>query len=228
MKSNIGVRVLPERRPRRRLHRHSRHLPRRHPPAAGHPRRAMEGIRALLPSTPAVVPTAILLAGTHARRSHRLLRRRAPRTSRTPLTDITHVFYVAWSPRATEAENREANSAMLRNVLSVVVPNCAALAHVSLQTGTKHYLVRYAWSGINCFTCMPSCDKHVCSPWYLCIVGNKHEPVNLSSFICMRKNHLLFFVEYPVRANCKLQLLREQFLWPLILQQFALTTTRSR
>jgi Delta4-3-oxosteroid 5beta-reductase len=58
----------------------------------------------------------------------------------TPLTDITHVFYVAWSPRATEAENREANSAMLRNVLSVVVPNCPALAHVSLQTGIKHYL----------------------------------------------------------------------------------------
>jgi Delta4-3-oxosteroid 5beta-reductase len=58
----------------------------------------------------------------------------------TPLTDITHVFYVAWSPRATEAENQEANSAMLRNVLSVVVPNCPALAHVSLQTGTKHYL----------------------------------------------------------------------------------------
>ncbi|CAD6213689.1 unnamed protein product [Miscanthus lutarioriparius] len=57
-----------------------------------------------------------------------------------PLTDITHVFYVAWSPRATEAENREANSAMLRNVLSVVVPNCPGLAHVSLQTGTKHYL----------------------------------------------------------------------------------------
>ena len=50
----------------------------------------------------------------------------------TLLTDITHVFYVAWSPRATEAENREANSAMLSNVLSIVVPNCPVLAHVSL------------------------------------------------------------------------------------------------
>uniref|UniRef100_A0ACD5X7W3 Uncharacterized protein n=1 Tax=Avena sativa TaxID=4498 RepID=A0ACD5X7W3_AVESA len=54
-----------------------------------------------------------------------------------PLADITHVFYVTWSPRATEADNRETNSAMLRNVLSAVGPN---LAHVCLQTGTKHYI----------------------------------------------------------------------------------------
>ncbi|RCV44247.1 hypothetical protein SEVIR_9G364200v4 [Setaria viridis] len=60
----------------------------------------------------------------------------------TPLIDITHVFYVAWTWRATEEENCEANSAMLRNVLSVVVPNCPALVHVSLQTGTRHYFGR--------------------------------------------------------------------------------------
>ncbi|WVZ57340.1 hypothetical protein U9M48_007734 [Paspalum notatum var. saurae] len=58
----------------------------------------------------------------------------------TPLTDITHVFYVALSQQTTDAKNREVNSAMLRNVLAVVVANCPALAHVSLQTGTKHYL----------------------------------------------------------------------------------------
>uniref|UniRef100_A0A0D3FJY3 PRISE-like Rossmann-fold domain-containing protein n=1 Tax=Oryza barthii TaxID=65489 RepID=A0A0D3FJY3_9ORYZ len=29
---------------------------------------------------------------------------------------------------------------MLRNVLSAVVPNCPALVHVSLQTGSKHYI----------------------------------------------------------------------------------------
>ncbi|PUZ40555.1 hypothetical protein GQ55_9G433400 [Panicum hallii var. hallii] len=57
-----------------------------------------------------------------------------------PLTDITHVFYVAWSSRPTDAQNREANAAMLRNVLSAVVPTCPALAHVCLQTGTKHYV----------------------------------------------------------------------------------------
>jgi hypothetical protein len=58
----------------------------------------------------------------------------------TPLTDITHVFYVAWSAHPTEAQNREVNSAMLRNILSVVVPNCPALVHVCLQTGRKHYI----------------------------------------------------------------------------------------
>ncbi|CAL4931708.1 unnamed protein product [Urochloa decumbens] len=56
-----------------------------------------------------------------------------------PLTDITHVFYVAVSWRATEAQTREANAAMLRNVLSAVVPTCPKLARVSLQTGTMHY-----------------------------------------------------------------------------------------
>uniref|UniRef100_A0ACD5YP58 Uncharacterized protein n=1 Tax=Avena sativa TaxID=4498 RepID=A0ACD5YP58_AVESA len=57
-----------------------------------------------------------------------------------PLTDITHVFYAAWSNHPTEAENREANSAMLRSVLSAVVTNCPALVHVCLQTGRKHYV----------------------------------------------------------------------------------------
>jgi len=59
-----------------------------------------------------------------------------------PLTDITHVFYVAMSWRPTEAQTGETNSAMLRNVLSVVVRNCPRLAHVSLQTGTRHYFGR--------------------------------------------------------------------------------------
>ncbi|GJN12730.1 hypothetical protein PR202_ga31036 [Eleusine coracana subsp. coracana] len=56
------------------------------------------------------------------------------------LKDITHVFYVAWSPHATEAQNREANSAMFRNIISAVVTNCSNLFHISLQTGTKHYI----------------------------------------------------------------------------------------
>ncbi|CAN6294633.1 unnamed protein product [Urochloa humidicola] len=59
-----------------------------------------------------------------------------------PLTDITHVFYVAWTWRTTEEENCAANSAMLRNVLAAVIPNCPALAHVTLQTGTRHYFGR--------------------------------------------------------------------------------------
>ncbi|KAM3208876.1 hypothetical protein ACQJBY_063519 [Aegilops geniculata] len=57
-----------------------------------------------------------------------------------PLTDVTHLFYVAWDPRPTHAEGREANGAMLRNVLSALVPNCPGLLHVCLQTGRKHYV----------------------------------------------------------------------------------------
>ncbi|KAE8769097.1 3-oxo-Delta(4,5)-steroid 5-beta-reductase [Hordeum vulgare] len=36
-----------------------------------------------------------------------------------PLTDITYVFYDAWSSYPSEEQNKEANSAMLPNVLSV-------------------------------------------------------------------------------------------------------------
>ncbi|KAL6893451.1 hypothetical protein ACP4OV_007549 [Aristida adscensionis] len=66
-----------------------------------------------------------------------------------PLTDITHVFYVSWSSRPTEAKDLEVNSAMFRNVLYVVVANCPGLVHVSLQTGTKHYFGRYEPLGDN-------------------------------------------------------------------------------
>lgn len=56
------------------------------------------------------------------------------------LTDVTHIFYVSWTRRPTEAENCEVNGAMLRNVLQAVIPNAPNLRHVSLQTGGKHYL----------------------------------------------------------------------------------------
>ncbi|XP_020213884.1 3-oxo-Delta(4,5)-steroid 5-beta-reductase [Cajanus cajan] len=56
------------------------------------------------------------------------------------LSDVTHVFFVSWTNRPTESENSEVNGAMLRNVLRAVIPNAPNLRHVSLQTGTKHYL----------------------------------------------------------------------------------------
>lgn len=58
----------------------------------------------------------------------------------SPLTEVTHIFYVAWVNRLTEAENRAANSAMLRNVLAAVLPSAPNLTHVCLQTGRKHYV----------------------------------------------------------------------------------------
>ncbi|XP_040998052.1 3-oxo-Delta(4,5)-steroid 5-beta-reductase-like [Juglans microcarpa x Juglans regia] len=58
----------------------------------------------------------------------------------SPLTDVTHIFYVTWTSRPTEAENCEANGAMFRNVLLTVIPNVPSLRHVCLQTGIKQYM----------------------------------------------------------------------------------------
>ncbi|XP_004300685.1 PREDICTED: 3-oxo-Delta(4,5)-steroid 5-beta-reductase-like [Fragaria vesca subsp. vesca] len=57
-----------------------------------------------------------------------------------PLTDVTHIFYVTWTSKATESENCEANAAMLRNVLNAMIPNAPNLKHICLQTGGNHYL----------------------------------------------------------------------------------------
>ncbi|KAG2663532.1 hypothetical protein I3760_16G034900 [Carya illinoinensis] len=58
----------------------------------------------------------------------------------SPLTDVTHIFYVTWTSRPTEEENCEANGAMFLNVLRAVIPNAPNLRHVCLQTGTKQYM----------------------------------------------------------------------------------------
>ncbi|CAA2986105.1 3-oxo-Delta(4,5)-steroid 5-beta-reductase-like [Olea europaea subsp. europaea] len=58
----------------------------------------------------------------------------------SPLTDITHIFYVTWTNRSTEAENCKANGKMLKNVLDAVITNCPNLKHICLQTGRKHYI----------------------------------------------------------------------------------------
>ncbi|XVF58098.1 hypothetical protein PTKIN_Ptkin07bG0035300 [Pterospermum kingtungense] len=56
------------------------------------------------------------------------------------LTDVTHIFYVSWSNRSSEAENCKVNGSMLGNVLRSVIPNAPNLQHICLQTGVKHYL----------------------------------------------------------------------------------------
>ncbi|KAK9165899.1 hypothetical protein Scep_001090 [Stephania cephalantha] len=65
----------------------------------------------------------------------------------SPLTDITHIFYVTWAPRPTEADNIEINSLMLKNVLQSVIPNAPNLQHVCLQTGIKHYFGPFEFLG---------------------------------------------------------------------------------
>ncbi|XP_052297119.1 3-oxo-Delta(4,5)-steroid 5-beta-reductase-like, partial [Citrus sinensis] len=63
------------------------------------------------------------------------------------LTDITHIFYVTWASRRTEAENCQINGAMFHNVLSSVIPNAPNLRHICLQTGGKHYVGPFEFVG---------------------------------------------------------------------------------
>ena len=51
----------------------------------------------------------------------------------------THVYITTWSRRATEAENIEVNSGMVRNLLAALAP-ARSVKHVALVTGLKHYL----------------------------------------------------------------------------------------
>jgi nucleoside-diphosphate-sugar epimerase len=55
------------------------------------------------------------------------------------LTDITHVFYVAYAPRATHAAEVEPNLRMLQNLMGVLDRTAPNLQHVSLMQGTKAY-----------------------------------------------------------------------------------------
>lgn len=74
-----------------------------------------------------------------------------PASLATALADLepTHVFITTWMRKATEAQNIEVNSAMVRNVLAALEPK-KTLRHVALVTGLKHYLGpfdAYATSG---------------------------------------------------------------------------------
>lgn len=57
------------------------------------------------------------------------------------LKDIrpTHVFFTTWMRNDTEAENIRVNSALVRNLLTVLSHH-KSVQHVSLVTGLKHYL----------------------------------------------------------------------------------------
>ncbi|XP_073053015.1 (S)-8-oxocitronellyl enol synthase-like [Primulina eburnea] len=58
----------------------------------------------------------------------------------SPLTDITHVFYLTWSG----SEDCTLNSIMFRNILDSVNPNAPNLKHISLLTGIKYYLGNFS------------------------------------------------------------------------------------
>ncbi|KAL3649148.1 hypothetical protein CASFOL_005551 [Castilleja foliolosa] len=58
------------------------------------------------------------------------------------LEDVTHIFWVTWASQfpLDSPECYEQNKAMMANVLNVILPKAKNLRHVSLQTGTKHYI----------------------------------------------------------------------------------------
>ncbi|KAJ0034946.1 hypothetical protein Pint_25774 [Pistacia integerrima] len=63
-------------------------------------------------------------------------------TKLSPISrEITHVFWVAFQLQETEETNISRNSTMLRNVLDALTKaSPSRLRHVTLQTGTKHYM----------------------------------------------------------------------------------------
>ncbi|KAL5991458.1 hypothetical protein ACLOJK_012367 [Asimina triloba] len=58
------------------------------------------------------------------------------------LVDVTHVFWVTWGSQFPlgSRECLDQNKAMMSNALNAIIPRAKGLQHVSLQTGTKHYL----------------------------------------------------------------------------------------
>ncbi|KAF8397296.1 hypothetical protein HHK36_016209 [Tetracentron sinense] len=58
------------------------------------------------------------------------------------LDDITHIFWVTWASQfpLDSQECCDQNNAMMSNALNTILPRAKALKHVSLQTGTKHYI----------------------------------------------------------------------------------------
>ncbi|PIN16188.1 Iridoid synthase [Handroanthus impetiginosus] len=60
----------------------------------------------------------------------------------SPLEDLTHIFWITWANQfpLDSFECYEQNRVMMANVLNVILPKAKGLRHVSLQTGTKHYV----------------------------------------------------------------------------------------
>ncbi|KAK6915028.1 LOW QUALITY PROTEIN: hypothetical protein RJ641_020145, partial [Dillenia turbinata] len=63
----------------------------------------------------------------------------------SPLTDVTHIFYVVKANKPIESKNCEENWSMLQHILQSIVPNAPNLKHICLETSRKHYLRPYVW-----------------------------------------------------------------------------------
>ncbi|XP_054799867.1 (S)-8-oxocitronellyl enol synthase CYC2 [Prosopis cineraria] len=60
----------------------------------------------------------------------------------SPLHDVTHVFWVTWASQFPLDSQQccEQNKTMMSNALNTIIMVAKNLKHVSLQTGTKHYI----------------------------------------------------------------------------------------
>lgn len=56
-----------------------------------------------------------------------------------PLSQVTHVFFAAYAPRATLAEEVQPNLAMLANLVTTIEDAAPNLRHVSIVQGSKWY-----------------------------------------------------------------------------------------
>lgn len=68
-----------------------------------------------------------------------LLDAAATRSALADCGDVTHVFFAAYSPRPTLADEVEPNLAMLRHLVDAVEDHAPNLAHINLMHGTKWY-----------------------------------------------------------------------------------------
>jgi nucleoside-diphosphate-sugar epimerase len=71
----------------------------------------------------------------------------------------SHVFITTWMRQATEAQNIEVNSRIVRNLLNAVSP-AKSVAHVALVTGLKHYLGPFEMYGKGKVPVTPFREEH--------------------------------------------------------------------
>ncbi|KAL2338970.1 hypothetical protein Fmac_013416 [Flemingia macrophylla] len=63
------------------------------------------------------------------------------RTKLLPIAhEVTHLFWITLQVRADEEDSIAINKTMLLNVLTALNSSSSPLAHVTVQTGTKHYM----------------------------------------------------------------------------------------
>ncbi|KAL2338972.1 hypothetical protein Fmac_013418 [Flemingia macrophylla] len=63
------------------------------------------------------------------------------RTKLLPIAhEVTHLFWITLQVRADEEDNITVNKTMLLNVLTALKSSVSPLTHVTVQTGTKHYM----------------------------------------------------------------------------------------